>query len=70
METNIKEMIENANLINAKKQANVDSMIQEINNVCDKIQTFVQDLRNNLLQQVVYTSNETIHSLHFVHVTL
>ena len=45
-------MIKKTNEIKETKQANVDNIMKEINNVCDKIHTFVESLRKNLLQQV------------------
>ena len=35
-----------------ENKSNVDKVVQEINDVCDEIQSFVETLRKNLLQQV------------------
>ena len=58
MEKNIKKMIEEINDINKKKNTNMDSIVKEINNVCDKIQIFVENLRHNSLEQVKSTHNQ------------
>ena len=52
MEKNVKKMIENVNNIDKHKQTNAGNIIKEINNVCNQIQTFVENLRTKLLQKV------------------
>ena len=53
MKNNVENMIKNVNEIKTKIK-NVDGVIQEINDVCDKIESFVEILRRNLLQTVCY----------------
>ena len=52
MENNVKSILSTINDINEKKKVNVDSIIEEINNVCNQIQTFVEDLRKTTLVKV------------------
>ena len=52
MKTNINTIMNNIESINKQKKENTENIIKEINNVCDKIQTFVESLRKNLLQKV------------------
>ena len=53
MQNNIKSMIDGIGDIDKDKKANVESIISEINTVCDQMQTFVESLRKDLLQQVL-----------------
>ena len=54
MKTNINKMIDNIDNINKKKKESATNIIKEINTVCDQMQTFVESLRKNLLQQVLH----------------
>ena len=51
MENNVQKVIDCIKQI--KDSTKVDKVIQEINIVCDEIETFVAALRKNLLQQVL-----------------
>ena len=53
MKTNIKKMINEISDMNKKKQLNVDDIIKDIDNVCHQMQTLVENLRKNLLVQVM-----------------
>ena len=53
MKNNVKNMIRNVNETTTKLK-NVDAVINEINHVCDKIESFVETLRRNFLQQVFH----------------
>ena len=50
MKNNVENMIKCVTEI--KTKMNVDNVIEEINKVCDKIESFVETLRKNLLKQV------------------
>ena len=51
MEKNINQMIDVTNDINNKKNNNVNNLIEEVNSVCDEMQSFVDSLRKDLLTQ-------------------
>ena len=53
MKNNVKNMINHVNKLQNK--LNVDKVIEEINNICDDIQSRVETLRKNLLTQVCDT---------------
>ena len=50
MKNNVQNMMNHISEVQNK--SNQDKIIQEIDNVCDKIQSFVEALRKNLLKQV------------------
>ena len=51
MKNNVKNMMHG--IVKLKDKSNVDKVVQEIDSVCDKIESFVKQLRNNLLKQVL-----------------
>ena len=53
MKNNVKNVMNYISQVQNK--SDVDKIIQEINDVCDKIQSFVESLRKNLLKQVSYS---------------
>ena len=55
MKNNVTKMIDTVNDI--EKKTNIENVIEEINSVCYQIQTFVENLRKNLIKQVctIYT---------------
>ena len=50
MKHNVEQMMKDINEIETK--SNTDSVVKEINTVCDEIESIVKKLRRNLLQQV------------------
>ena len=52
MKNNVNKMIKHINEIHKKSNANGVHVIQEINKVCDEIQSVVEKVRKTLLQQV------------------
>ena len=52
MSQNVQTMINCANNINENSTKNINVAIKEINVVCDKIESFVKQLRQNLLAKV------------------
>ena len=52
MITNVQALMENIDNINQSRQINEQSLITQVNDTCDKIQTFVENIRADLLSQV------------------
>ena len=57
MKNNVKNMMNHIHQFG--KKSNVDKIIKEINSVCDEIQSCVEKLRNNLLNQVRCITDRT-----------
>ena len=53
MKTNINKLIDNIQDIIKKKTCDEENVIKDINTVCDQMQVYVENLRKNLLQQVI-----------------
>ena len=52
MEQNINTLIEHINVIDQLSERNTNNLTQSINDACDKLETFVKQLRKDLLNQV------------------
>ena len=52
MKANVNKMKHTIEQMNGKNQTNAENAIKDVNNVCNQIQTFVENLRNKLLKKV------------------
>lgn len=56
MSQNISKMIDFVNIMNKKSKTNVDVAINNINTVCDKMATVVEQLRKQLSEKVLFAA--------------